>query len=309
MYPVYDISGFSSQRPESLGTKEKRWVIPPRDHQLLRPRPHLFKIGRLNTGENWSEKACAEICKYIGLPCAEYDFAFIGEERGVITETFIPDGAFMFTASAMLARIVTGYDANKRFTQVQYTINRAINVLKPERIKPPIGSGEEIIRLTPYEIFIGYLVFDALVGNTDRHHENWGIVAVNSGSSPEFYLAPTFDHASSLGRNELPEKRQLRLETTDQRATVEAYAAKARTALYSAGATKPLTTREMIAELVRSHPDITRYWAHIMVQVPLDVFTGIFDRMSPDWVDTSAREFALRMLQANQNMLSETALG
>jgi hypothetical protein len=24
-----------------------------------------------------------------------------------------------------------------------------------------------------YEIFVGYLLFEALIGNTDRHHENW----------------------------------------------------------------------------------------------------------------------------------------
>lgn len=41
-------------------------------------------------------------------------------------------------------------------------------------------------------------MLDALVANLDRHHENWGIVVDPSGLLPT-ELAPTFDHASSLG--------------------------------------------------------------------------------------------------------------
>jgi hypothetical protein len=37
----------------------------------------------------------------------------------------------------------------------------------------------------------------------DRHHENWGVVVMTDEyGETSFSLAPTFDHASSLGRNE-----------------------------------------------------------------------------------------------------------
>ena len=55
--------------------------------------------------------------------------------------------------------------------------------------------------LSAFESFTGYLTFDALVGNTDRHHENW---AVLTGSQS---LAPTYDHGASLGFNASPARR------------------------------------------------------------------------------------------------------
>lgn len=76
VFPVYDTSAFVSQLPENVGSKEKRWVMPPRAHELPH-RPHLFKIGRQNTGENWSEKVCSEIGHALNLPCARYEFRCI----------------------------------------------------------------------------------------------------------------------------------------------------------------------------------------------------------------------------------------
>lgn len=43
-------------------------------------------------------------------------------------------------------------------------------------------------------------MLDAVIGNTDRHHENWGILRKRVGDRWQGMVAPTFDHASSLGR-------------------------------------------------------------------------------------------------------------
>ena len=46
------------------------------------------------------------------------------------------------------------------------------------------------------------LTFDALIGNTDRHAENWGLLRGGrdeSRATPEWVMAPAFDHGTSLG--------------------------------------------------------------------------------------------------------------
>ncbi len=47
------------------------------------------------------------------------------------------------------------------------------------------------------------MVLDALIGNVDRHHENWGLVGhpeTDQQGNRTFlvYVAPTYDHASCL---------------------------------------------------------------------------------------------------------------
>lgn len=54
------------------------------------------------------------------------------------------------------------------------------------------------------------MCFDAWIANTDRHAENWGIIAKSNNIN---VLAPTFDQASSLGRNESDENRIKRMQT------------------------------------------------------------------------------------------------
>ena len=51
MFLVHDVTNWAPERPEMLGSKEKLWLLPPQDSGLPAV-PHLFKIGRPNTGEN-----------------------------------------------------------------------------------------------------------------------------------------------------------------------------------------------------------------------------------------------------------------
>ena len=81
----------------------------------------------------------------------------------------------------------------------------------PSRWGPRINSGFEIFHsmsvFTSDEFadrcrlrLAEYLLLDAVIGNVDRHHENWGILGKDVDGSVKGRLAPTFDHASSLGR-------------------------------------------------------------------------------------------------------------
>ena len=71
-----------------------------------------------------------------------------------------------------------------------------------EAVLRPYGGSE--FGLGAFESFAGYLTFDALIGNTDRHHENWAVIR------NDHCLAPTYDHADpfrlSLGGSQRYER-------------------------------------------------------------------------------------------------------
>ena len=52
-----------------------------------------------------------------------------------------------------------------------------------------------------------YALLDGLIGNTDRHHENWMVDYIYYQGDQRYKVFPSFDHASSLGR-ELAEERR-----------------------------------------------------------------------------------------------------
>lgn len=49
-----------------------------------------------------------------------------------------------------------------------------------------------------------FLLFDTLIGNTDRHQENWGIVFLPDPGGT--VLSPLFDNGTSLGHERFPER-------------------------------------------------------------------------------------------------------
>ncbi len=59
MYEIVTLVGNAPTAEEPLGTKEKFWYD---------GGEFLFKQVRPDTGEDWSEKVCAELAGFLGLP-------------------------------------------------------------------------------------------------------------------------------------------------------------------------------------------------------------------------------------------------
>jgi hypothetical protein len=57
------------------------------------------------------------------------------------------------------------------------------------------------------------LAFDALIGNSDRHSENWGFLIRHDKGGPQYSLAPAFDNGTSLGY--IIRQSELELHTSD----------------------------------------------------------------------------------------------
>lgn len=188
----------------------------------------------------------------------------------------------------------------------QHTLDAVLNALKP--VSVPIDSTPPADVKTGSDMFVGYLLLDALVGNTDRHHQNWGMVAYcQAGSPPEsysFHIAPTFDHASSLGRELTDAERSERLGTRDRNRTVPAYVDKARSALYNATSdAKPMTTLEAFRAVASRHPAAARAWLRELEHVTVDDFGSILGLVPIELLTAPAKGFALAVLTRNRQRL------
>lgn len=287
-----------------LGTKEKYWIVV--SEEDMGEKWYLFKIGRPGTGEDWAEKVACELCKKIALPCANYDFAYIDNTRGIVSERFTRLDESFIPANMLLSKIVEDYDGANKFEQIKYRLPTVINFLNGMGVDPPVFGHA----LPAVDYFIGYIVFDCLIGNTDRHHENWGFVVMPAGAGVKSRLAPTFDHASSLGRELNDEKRVQRLAAgVDPTRGIAAYARRARSAFFNMDTPpRTLTSREVMEDLMTLRPTETKFWAsRIVHDLGSADFAHILGQVDHGLLSASARDFAVALLTFNQSMIREIA--
>ncbi len=297
-YPIIELAEDAPTQLEQLGTKAKFWYRDEKGRRML------FKEGRPRTGENWAEKVCCEICRLLELPHAEYDFAVWKGRKGVITPTFVPKGGRLVLGNELLARIVEDYDQTKRFRARQHTVRTVMAIASISEVGFPKGWKPATSIEDAAGVFVGYLMLDALVSNQDRHHENWGVIFL-----PEegVFFAPTFDHASSLGRNETDAGRTERLTTKDKGRSVEAYVRRAKSAFYASYSnSKPLTTLDALREAAKIRPEAADYWLEQLNKIGNKDYRSILMEIPDTEISTPARDFAGRMLQINANRILQS---
>ncbi len=222
MYPVIVVPDEAGDILEQLGTKPKFWFSDAESNR------YLFKLNRSEgedaTGEDWSEKVVSELCELLGLPHANYEFATWKDQHGVASLSFAPPRGRLVAGNEVLIQIEKGYPKERFYGVRQHTLRLVLTIMKQDVIQPPLNWDTFGAVQSALDVFVGYLMLDAWIANQDRHHENWGFIV-----SPDItiHLAPTFDHASSLGWNETDSIRLQRLSTRDRRRTMERYVERA----------------------------------------------------------------------------------
>lgn len=294
MHEIIEIPDDAPVQFEQLGTKSKFWFLNEDDERVL------FKQGRPGTGENWAEVVCCDICELLDIPHAYYQFATWKGQNGVITPTFVGKGYRLVLGNEILAG-VEGYEAEKRYKVRGHTVRLVIAATSYNLINMPLGCNVPSNFVAASDFFVGYLMLDALVSNQDRHHENWGLMARSEGG---LFLAPTFDHAASLGRNESDVDRHDRLTTKDIGRSVEAFVQRAKSALYKTPkSNKPLSTLDAFIDAARLRKVAAQYWLEKLARVQFSDFEEILSSIPANEMSEQAKEFALKMLQVNTKRL------
>ena len=294
-FPVLLVTqkAYEASFSETLGSKYKFWFY----HEELGS--CLYKQSRANLGEDWAEKVAAELCELLGLPHAVYKLASTWEgNRGVVSPNFLPKSGTLVHGNELLSSIVPNYPAFSTYGVSQHTIDVVLSTIARQSVNLPIDWIPPSGIQTAVDVFVGYLLLDAWIGNGDRHHENWGIVRIKAASTSEetAHLAPTYDHASSLGRNLSDEQRQKR--------SVEAYANKCFSAFYgSVDHKKTLKTFDVFLLVANCYPKAACMWLARLENITEANILDIFNRISSSRISSEASNFARSILKINKHRL------
>ena len=294
-FPIIEVPPDAPEKSEEMGTKEKFWFRD-RDRGLC-----LYKKARPSTGEDWSEKIASELCKLLNLPHAQYELATFNGERGIISPSFVPKGGNLILGNEVLAQLLSDYPKDAS-NPSQHSIDNVFQVIGDTSVDLPMSWTPPNNIKVAVETFVGYLLLDAWIGNTDRHHENWALIRFGEKT----YLAPTYDHASCLGRNELDERRKARLNTKDARFSVTAYVEKCKSCWYAeVRDRKPLKTFDAFCRAADRYPEAAHAWLDSLARVSASDTLELFHRIPNDRISSTAIEFAQKILEINQNRLLE----
>lgn len=296
VFPILSIDPVEVVGEEQLGSKEKFWFR--RDGQLW-----LFKEVReikahgavLPAGEDWAEKIASEVAKLLDIPVATVELAEFQGRRGCASLNFTTQAKQLEHGNEVMAGLLDGYDRELRYHQTSHTVD---NIVKA--VSKMFSSRREHLHVL--QQLASYLVLDALIGNTDRHHENWGFlwqvqvdideVSEAGRITKEYEVAPTFDLGSSLGRELLDAKRLQYLNNK----TVEKYLRKARGGIFTPGAGHGASPLALVESTARKYPDYFRPTLERLRRTPLALMIATVDRVPDERMSPVARDFAKAML-------------
>jgi hypothetical protein len=172
-------------------------------------------------------------------------------------------------------------------------------MLDGQQVRPPLRWDAPPEVTSASAVFVGYLMLDTLIGNSDRHDQNWGVVVCGG----DIHLQPTYDHASSLGRLLSEEACNVKLTTRDQQQSVASYVLKARSALFPINGTKTLSTIEAFQAAARRDPTAARFWLRRAADLSEAAIWNTIDLVDATRMGPSAKQFAFQMLTLNKQRL------
>lgn len=167
-FKFLDISSYNTK-----GSRIKKFAIDLRNNEKA-----FFKYERYNVSEACSEKISYELAKVLGYDCAKIDLA--KDNNGVVGVL-----NYCFTEEEITEHIdaVAYLNINVEERPKFYTISNIKNKL-------------DELDVNLFYDFIKIMIFDALVGETDRHEENWGILRLNG----KYRISPLYDNGCNLLR-------------------------------------------------------------------------------------------------------------
>ncbi len=275
-FPVVEVTDWVAESDEELGARNKLWVSSVPGGEVP---DALWKEGRPGDkvtearADLWAEKIAAEIAALMGVPAAKVDLAQRGGVFGVLSWRI--EGTLTH-GNQLLSVVHADYQAQSKGRVAGYDLPSIEQALSPYE-----GWDES---LGAFDCFAGLLVLDALIANTDRHHENWGIVEETQR------LAPSFDHGASLGFN-VPEA---------MRRQPQAYAARGRSRHFPTR----LTLVDLASEaLGMVHGGVAVHWREAVARVDSGGLRQVIADVPGEWMSGVMRTFVFELVMENRRRL------
>jgi hypothetical protein len=163
---------------EGSGRSDKEWLIKPDTKDV-----GLFKFTKTDkTTEHVSEKLASELAGLIGLECARIDIGKYDSRIGSMSYLINNETEILIEGIYLINKKYPNYNPASLYDNINeeyYSIEMILNSLEEYSLSND---------------FFKIAIFDFLIGNTDRHQNNWAVISYNDN----IRMCPMYDNGSSL---------------------------------------------------------------------------------------------------------------
>lgn len=314
-YSIIDITKWPHENINVSGSKEKRWYRSSEKSQLA-----LFKlpisltsesstVENESTGEAWSEKISSEIGNYIGFSTHNVDIGVLlvneeDEQYYGIEKQRIKDGNKVYGAlcwsflNESTDSLVEGADMIMDFDETydRDTLQGQNEIYNFDLLYRLFYKNEIL------ESLFKMIIFDTLIGNTDRHQDNFGVIRNEATGHQKF--APFYDNSSSLGR-EMNEKRTELMLKDDNMFNAYIFGNKSATLIRwdSSWAKKRLNIIEFYEKIKQSYPEEINKHLPNIAMLTNEIIETIVDKIPAIVMTQAKKELVNKILRTRRDYL------
>lgn len=294
-----DVTSWTKTADEWIGLREKLWVVDSFGASWLRKKPLSWRATELAI-----EAFTLELARRCG-----YNVAFgrcctweteEGTVRGFVSRKFHDTTEEQFVGGQLLAPKLDlpaelTPDAVEARRRALSTIELTRGVLKEQ---------EDRYRVDLLAPFLRMLVFDAWIGNGDRHSANWAILVRGPLHGSACRLAPMYDTAGCLLADLKDETVERRFGSGLEDAALQRYVEKCRSG-FGDGVEEPGILHRDLLERLRTWPEWNEIAAPLIefFSENLPVVRDLLSEIPPDWLNERRKHLIQRLLEARVMML------
>lgn len=164
---------------EGSGRSEKLWLMNPDTGQI-----GLFKFKKdISTTDHVSECIACDLASLVGLSCAKFEIGVYKGREGSISYNIVDHEGMALIEGIYCISLMYHSFNEELLLDVETGETYSLDMIKT--VLEPLGL---------FNDFLPILVFDFLIGNTDRHQSNWALILEKERLS----ISPLYDNSSSL---------------------------------------------------------------------------------------------------------------